>query len=85
MADFAKPLLCAGRFISTKFNLETMNKETRTFIWGLVLMFVCGSGLAIHIIRLKNGIGYDWVEWTLFCGCLYGTIAGGVRVFKTVD
>jgi hypothetical protein len=72
-------------FISTKFNLKTMNKETRTFIWGLVLMFVCGSGLAIHIIRLKNGIGYDWVEWTLFCGCLYGTITGGVRVFKTVD
>ena len=24
MAAFAKPLLCAGRFISTKFNLKTM-------------------------------------------------------------
>jgi len=23
MAAFAKPLLCAGRFISTKFNLKT--------------------------------------------------------------
>jgi hypothetical protein len=23
LADFAKPLLCAGRFISTKFNLKT--------------------------------------------------------------
>ncbi len=29
MAAFAKPLLCAGRFISTKFNLKTMsNSET---------------------------------------------------------
>jgi hypothetical protein len=26
MAAFAKPLLCAGRFISTKFNLKTMYK-----------------------------------------------------------
>jgi hypothetical protein len=26
MAAFAKPLLCAGRFISTKFNLKTMKK-----------------------------------------------------------
>jgi hypothetical protein len=25
MAAFAKPLLCAGRFISTKFNLKTMD------------------------------------------------------------
>lgn len=29
MAAFAKPLLCAGRFISTKFNLKTMLKEYR--------------------------------------------------------
>ena len=28
MATFAKPLLCAGRFISTKFNLKTMNYES---------------------------------------------------------
>jgi hypothetical protein len=25
MAAFAKPLLCAGRFISTKFNLKIMD------------------------------------------------------------
>ena len=28
MAAFAKPLLCAGRSISTKFNLKTMNYES---------------------------------------------------------
>jgi hypothetical protein len=28
MAAFAKPLLCAGRFISTKFNFKTMNYES---------------------------------------------------------
>jgi hypothetical protein len=27
MADFAKPLLCAGRFISTKINFKTMKAE----------------------------------------------------------
>jgi hypothetical protein len=26
MAAFAKPLLCAGRFISTKFKIKTMEK-----------------------------------------------------------
>ena len=29
MAAFAKPLLCAGRIFSTKFNLKTMYKEYR--------------------------------------------------------
>lgn len=62
-----------------------MNKETRTFILGLLLMLICGSGLSIHIIQLKNGMAYTWYEWFLFTACLYGTIAGGIRVFKTVD
>lgn len=62
-----------------------MNRETRTFIWGLLLILICGSGLAIHIVRIKAGIGYDWIEWGLFAACLYGTIAGGIRLFKTVD
>lgn len=29
MAAFAKPLLCAGRFFSTKLNLKTMTTETK--------------------------------------------------------
>ena len=29
MAAFAKPLLCAGRFISTEINLKMMYKEYR--------------------------------------------------------
>jgi hypothetical protein len=62
-----------------------MNKETRTFIWGLLLVLVCGSGLAIHIIQLKSGMHYTWYEWVLFVGCFYGTIAGGFRIYKTID
>ncbi len=62
-----------------------MNKETRTFIWGLLLILICGKGLSIHIIELKSGMTYTWYEWVLFIACLYGTIAGGNYVFKTVD
>jgi len=39
MAAFAKPLLCAGRFISTKFNLKTRcikHFKTRSIIWRLI-------------------------------------------------
>jgi hypothetical protein len=73
-----------GRLISTKINFNKMNKETRTFIWGILLVLVCGSGLAIHIIQLKSGMHYTWYEWILLIGCLYGTIAGGFYICKTI-
>ena len=62
-----------------------MNKETRMFIWGLLLVMVCGTGLVIHIIQLKSGMHYTLYEWLLFAVCLYGIIKGGFRIFKTID
>jgi|TARA_R110000787_G_scaffold285497_1_gene401411 hypothetical protein len=62
-----------------------MNKETRNFIWGLILVLVCGSGVAIHIIQLKSGIIYTWYEWTILALCAYGLVSGGIRVSKSID
>ena len=62
-----------------------MNKETRSFIWGLLLVLICGSAVATHIIQLESGINYTWYEWTLLALCVYGVGTGGIRVFKTVD
>ncbi len=42
MAAFAKPLLCAGRIISTEFNLNTMRKievKIRQIIWAFKQSF----------------------------------------------
>ena len=39
LAAFAKPLLCAGRFISTELNLKTIcikHFKTRSIIWRLI-------------------------------------------------
>lgn len=62
-----------------------MNKETRSFIWGLILVLVCGSGFALHVIEIENGIKrtlYDWVAMAFTSFALY---AGVVRVYKAVD
>jgi hypothetical protein len=62
-----------------------MNKEARSFIWGLILFFTCGIGVAIHITQLRSGMNYTWYEWTLLVLCTYGFASGGIRVFKTID
>lgn len=30
-----------------------MNKETRNFIWGLILLTICGTALSIHVAEIK--------------------------------
>tara|TARA_R110002167_G_C12358963_1_gene622970 strand:- start:340 stop:528 length:189 start_codon:yes stop_codon:yes gene_type:complete len=60
-----------------------MNKETRNFTWGLMLVLFCGSGVAMHIIQLKAGMNYTWYDWTLLTLCSIGLVLGGNRVLKT--
>jgi hypothetical protein len=48
MAAFAKPLLCAGRFISTKFNLKTMSKNEIAFAIFYGAISIAGFCVAIH-------------------------------------
>jgi len=62
-----------------------MNKETRSFIWGLILFLLCGSGFAIHIIEIKIGKSIDWYDWALMIFIIYGLISGGCRIFRAVD
>ena len=62
-----------------------MNKETRTFIWGMTLLLVCGTGLALHIVDFINGtFEYGW-HWLLFAGCAVGSIQGGVKISQTTN
>jgi hypothetical protein len=62
-----------------------MTKETRTFIWGMTLLLVCGIGLALHIVDFINGtFEYGW-NWLLFAGCAFGSIQGGVKITQTTD
>lgn len=62
-----------------------MNKETRTFIWGLILLMVCSLGMAIHINNFINGtVEYGW-KWLLFGGNITGTIIGAIKVSRTTD
>ena len=61
-----------------------MNKETRSFIWGLMLILICGGGVAIHIIQLKSGLDYTLFDWVLLVLCCYGMVLGAIRVFKAI-
>ena len=62
-----------------------MNRETRTFIWGMMLLIVCGVGAAIHVVNLINGsFDYGW-DWVLFAFSAVGAILGGVNIAKTTD
>lgn len=62
-----------------------MNKETRIFIWGVLLILFCSIGVGIHTLNLRNGITYTWYDWVLASSCLLGVVSGGVCVYKTVN
>ena len=62
-----------------------MNKETRSFIWGMFVLIVCGSGCAIHLNNIYNGANYDLYYWILFILCALGVYSGAVRVFNNID
>jgi hypothetical protein len=64
-----------------------MNKETRTFIWGMSLLIICGMGLSIDVIQWSNGTfeKESAFEWVLSIGCLLGTIQGMIKVANTTN
>lgn len=62
-----------------------MNLETRTFIWGLILMILCGIGTAIHIVDFINGTFEHGWNWLLFIGSFVGVISGGIKINKTTS
>lgn len=63
-----------------------MNKETRTFIWGLILLLICTTGFSIHLIEMVKGI-WECNAWQmfLFIGTTLGMIIGAIKVSRTTD
>lgn len=62
-----------------------MNRETRIFILGLLLCFVCGLALATTVIRMENGtwVGTN-IDWVLFILNLLGGLIGLVYISKSI-
>jgi len=63
-----------------------MNKETRTFIWGVIMLLLCTSAFMIHLIEMANG---TWIcnAWQifLFIGTTLGMIIGAIKIIRTTD
>lgn len=55
-----------------------MNKETRQFIWGILLTIIGSVAVALWIIDIKNGTHMDWFSWLCFIGSILA-MAGGLK------
>lgn len=62
-----------------------MNKETRSFIWGLIMFLICGLALVIHIIEIQSGKPRDWYDFTLMVLTFIGMMSGLSRIYKSID
>jgi hypothetical protein len=63
MAAFAKPLLCAGRFISTKFNLKTMTKEYEDYRKKVLHWWENEQLLNHNKLLIKHKIGHTLLSY----------------------
>lgn len=61
-----------------------MNKETRIFIWGLLLLSICGWMLMLSIHSM---VTEEWkgllISWIIFTFSFFGTITGADKIIKT--
>ena len=57
-----------------------MNKKTRTFIWGLILIIVCCIGLSSVVAKGDFTSYATWVKAILIG---FGAFSGGVKINKT--
>ena len=62
-----------------------MNKETRSFIWGVILVLVCGTGTAIGISKIIDGTFKILPDAILIFFTLCGVVSGAIRLHKSVD
>lgn len=61
-----------------------MNRETRTFIWGLFIMIFCTFALAGFILHIMRGNR----EWYYFIGaaiCMINSYIGFSKIKKVTD
>lgn len=63
-----------------------MNKQTRIFVWGVVLVLSCTVGLSLHLIEMVNGV-WEISVWklTLLIGTTLGVLAGGISIYKSLN
>lgn len=61
-----------------------MNKETRQFIWGLILLMLGGLAVAESLIAIFNGTWDGGVNNVLLSFSLYGVVVGGYYISKNV-
>ena len=62
-----------------------MNKETRSFIWGLIIVIINALAMAIHIIQIRYGVDYGLFEYTIMAFNIIGLIIGFERIYKTIN
>lgn len=63
-----------------------MNKETRTFIFGLIMFLICSLGTSIHFVAILNDTWKcDTHNVLLLTGCIMGAILGAIKVSNTTN
>jgi uncharacterized membrane protein (DUF4010 family) len=63
-----------------------MNKETRSFIWGMFVLIVCASGLASSLNEaIHKDQLYSISNWLLIIIYAIGVYSGAVRVFNNIN
>lgn len=61
-----------------------MNRETRTFIWGLILLVISSFSIAHIGARIYQGDSI-WFNYVLFIGSFLGFFSALRYIFKTID
>ena len=61
-----------------------MNKETRNFIWGLILLIICGWGLSIHLTQIINEEHRNIIDNLMMIGTIPGVLIGFITVHKSL-
>lgn len=62
-----------------------MNRETRTFVWGLLIFFVVGTGLVYQIHYMIESGSEDWLDFVVLFILGVGTSGGVIKIIKTTD
>ena len=57
-----------------------MNKERRTFIWGLILMIICGLAIVVHLKDIVYGTFQGGVQFMFLLSAIAGFIVGKSKV-----
>ena len=60
-----------------------MNKERRTFIWGLTLMIICGLACMVHLKDIICGTFQGGVQFMFLLSSIAGFVVARSKVEKS--